>query len=526
MRVLWMSNSPWTPTGYGAQTRYMLPLLQELGYDVASFDFYGLSGGNIVHEGIQHYAGHIDPYGNDAVRGHMVDFKADALITLFDPFVCYPEIYEEIGDRWYPWTPIDSAGLADGMDVLFQARKVITMSTHGEQQLVEAGHHPSRLFYLPHGVNCQLHKNRPEAQRKAIRRELGIPEDAFLVGIVQANKGKRKALAAQIQAFADFRRLNDAYDAHLYVHTEPSTVFDGFDLDRLVEQAGLKGMGVVHRTHTYSYRSGLPEEQMSRLMGSFDVLLQATLGEGFGIPIIEAQANGVPVIVNTGSAMDELVPTTDLILKNPTPVPAHTGGTHFYPNHDEMVRRLEWLYRMKWEDVERLRADCRRHVEHNFDWARLKLRWMAFLHTVEMDQATIIQRPIADLDGFVEKVGGVVVSAHDVDSPDLIEWIEQAPVELVVCPPDRIGDYDFYIVWDENHHDPIDLHRVVQQPYVVIRRGVQPATGKLLAGARCVWFTEFLGEALAHRAHQGTEFETRTGSLDDFWKEPLDQWLT
>jgi glycosyltransferase involved in cell wall biosynthesis len=42
------------------------------------------------------------------------------------------------------------------------------------------------------------------------------------------------------------------------------------------------------------------------LMNSFDVLLNPSMSEGFGVPIIEAQACGVPVITSDHSSMPEL----------------------------------------------------------------------------------------------------------------------------------------------------------------------------------------------------------------------------
>ena len=45
---------------------------------------------------------------------------------------------------------------------------------------------------------------------------------------------------------------------------------------------------------------------MASWHGVLDVLSNCSYGEGFGLPVLQSQACGVPVIVNRFSAMDEL----------------------------------------------------------------------------------------------------------------------------------------------------------------------------------------------------------------------------
>jgi glycosyltransferase involved in cell wall biosynthesis len=52
---------------------------------------------------------------------------------------------------------------------------------------------------------------------------------------------------------------------------------------------------------------GIPAEKMALLYNGFDVLASPSYGEGFGVPILEAQACGVPVIVTDWTAMTELM---------------------------------------------------------------------------------------------------------------------------------------------------------------------------------------------------------------------------
>ena len=59
-------------------------------------------------------------------------------------------------------------------------------------------------------------------------------------------------------------------------------------------------------TDQYRYLLGFDEQHMRATFNAFDVLLSVSRGEGFGIPILEAQACGTPVIVGDWTAMSEL----------------------------------------------------------------------------------------------------------------------------------------------------------------------------------------------------------------------------
>jgi glycosyltransferase involved in cell wall biosynthesis len=52
---------------------------------------------------------------------------------------------------------------------------------------------------------------------------------------------------------------------------------------------------------------GIPKEALAAIYTAMDVLLQPSRGEGFGIPAVEAQACGTPVIVSNATAQPELV---------------------------------------------------------------------------------------------------------------------------------------------------------------------------------------------------------------------------
>jgi len=138
------------------------------------------------------------------------------------------------------------------------------------------------------------------------RETMGLPQDKFIVGMVMANKGfpPRKAWEQQIGAFADFHREHP--DSFLYLHTD-SAARQGVDLKRIMELCGLP-LDAATFCAQLPLKAGMySDEHMAMTFNSFDVLLNATRAEGFGAPIIEAQACGVPVIVTDFTSMPELV---------------------------------------------------------------------------------------------------------------------------------------------------------------------------------------------------------------------------
>jgi FkbM family methyltransferase len=97
---------------------------------------------------------------------------------------------------------------------------------------------------------------------------------------------------------------------------------------------------------------------MVALYNSFDVLMNATRGEGFGIPILEAQACGVPVIVTDFSAMPELcfagwkVGYTDREF-------TYQGSYQVLPSVTDIADALEEAYQMNDEQRAGMRAQAR-----------------------------------------------------------------------------------------------------------------------------------------------------------------------
>ncbi|MBI3980338.1 MAG: glycosyltransferase, partial [Chloroflexi bacterium] len=94
-------------------------------------------------------------------------------------------------------------------------------------------------------------------------------------------------------------------EAILYLHTEPRGHVHGMDVLAAAEALGLQG--AVKTCDPYNYLLSFPRGHMAELYSAMDVLLNPAYGEGFGIPLLEAQACGTPVIATDWTAMSELI---------------------------------------------------------------------------------------------------------------------------------------------------------------------------------------------------------------------------
>ena len=75
LAITWYSNAIWAPTGYGTQTKQVVPRLAAEGHQVAIANNYGLMATQMVFDGIPHYPMGVDGYSNDVVGSIFQDWS-------------------------------------------------------------------------------------------------------------------------------------------------------------------------------------------------------------------------------------------------------------------------------------------------------------------------------------------------------------------------------------------------------------------------------------------------------------------
>lgn len=305
------------------------------------FAFWGLEGGRIPYKGYEVWPGSaFNAYGNDIIKAHIKNSEAEMLVTLMDLFVLTPEIYGQLPVPWVAWVPVDHEEISgDTLTSLKQVTYPVAMSHFGAQQIM-ATEEFEQCGMIYHAVDPEVF--RPMDKYES-RKKLGMDEDIYLIGMVMANKGNRKQIPQQLEAIKLWMDNHQDEKIRVYMHTDASEFLGGWNMADLTKRLGLSGK--VYCADRY-FASTVPaeDETMATMYNCMDVLMNVSAGEGFGIPLIEAQSCGIPVLSGDYTSMPELTQygytvkpsarrLTDLL------------GFQYVPSIEDMVYRLECVYR-------------------------------------------------------------------------------------------------------------------------------------------------------------------------------------
>lgn len=329
MKILWISNAPWAASGYGSQTRQVVPRIAASGIEIECVANDGTRGDRDWNGILVRGSGQ-DRYSRDSLREDFDRSGADWIVSLYDAWVYTEAMRDPFEDLPHvaSWVPVDHFPTPLSLyGWLGNGHTSIAMSQFGAMCLRDtskgfaaAGMPPFPVWYAPHAVDAVY-----APRDRSFRESINVPQDAYLVGIVAANNGTkiydRKGFGEMAHALALFMAARP--DAYVYVHTIKGT-HDGMDLDILFEFKGIPKDRLRWADQYALKKSSVTDEDMASIYSSFDVLLATSRGEGFGIPVIEAQACGVPVIASNWTAQSELV--GDVFTPNDHGTQRHPSG--------------------------------------------------------------------------------------------------------------------------------------------------------------------------------------------------------
>lgn len=204
------------------------------------------------------------------------------VLTVHDlSFLRHPEWFTRSRAAYYRYTVAKSAGLA---------ARVITVSAHAKQDLIELGGIPAeRIDVIHNGVRPVFKPAHIDAQADAIE-QLGLPDNYFVY-------------AGTIEPRKNLPRLIRAWD-----RTAPEHPFDLVIVGREGWKLDAFHAAMVHCKHRARIHrlDHLPEAQMIAVVSAARAFLWPSLFEGFGLPPLEAMACGTPVLTSNTSSLPEV----------------------------------------------------------------------------------------------------------------------------------------------------------------------------------------------------------------------------
>lgn len=344
------------------------------------------------------YESGLDYFGEDVTLKHYESFKADMLVTIKETWV-FNRIFKE-AINFVPFAVVDhspvSAAITSRLEYAF---KIISISRHAQKEL--------RRFnimsdYIPHGVRCDLYK--PLKNKAECRKQFFLDPDAFVVGIVAMNR-VRKMIPRMLRGFKRFLELNPDQKIQmiLFTKTIPRTIPEE------VATFGVADAGVnlipeimeLNLTQTVQWPKweeieeigGLPEWDpqggwdMVNLYNCLDVLLLCSGGEGFGLPLIEAQACGVPVVTTNYAAGPEQVGAGYTVKYDDYVIIVTPGTRYALASIDGMAEALTKVLNA---DRAKLAKKARKFAER-YDWKLIiNDYWKPFLSNCEEELQPLI----------------------------------------------------------------------------------------------------------------------------------------
>ena len=238
--------------------------------------------------------------------------------------------------RFIMLTPVDGVPIHPRwVETMQRADAAMTISQFGVEAFRKAG---VQVELCRPGIDTDVFYPLPDHERVQLRQKLGLSRRHFIVGTMCQNQG-RKSIPLMMRAFFEFAQ--DKPDARYLMDMHMSSPA-GFDIKTLCQQHGWDESKIISRDD--AIRAGVVE--LRDRYNMLDVHMVIAHREGYGLPLSEAMACGVPSMAleycsgpETVHERGYLVPTMDLR------VPGTWGGAEDqFPDMAQFVQQLQRAY--------------------------------------------------------------------------------------------------------------------------------------------------------------------------------------
>ncbi len=397
IRVGILSDCPFVVTGYANQAVRIANILADEGMNVYYFGCNYL--GQPLKPGIK-FEDNMElkftvigqgreGYFKDLLSQYCKQFKLDVLLILLDTFMLFPWLMEldlSPAKVIFLFPSDGGSGMPLGCEQILRfVHQPVAMAKFGQEQVKKM--YGIDTLYIPHAVDIQNYYPLNEKEKLELRRKWNL-EGKFVVGCVARNQG-RKMMDKVIKSFALF--APKCPEAMLLLHTDPADNAQVFPIGYLIQRYGIQNRVLFTGMRFFN---GFTYKQMNEVYNLMDVFLLTTSGEGFGIPLIEAQACSVPVLCTNYTTTYELViePKSGLginlveveEIENPTvhcnenldgTITGSWAVERAIPSSKDACKKLEYIKNNP--EIRKLMGENgRKNAVENYSWDKIGKKWV------------------------------------------------------------------------------------------------------------------------------------------------------
>jgi len=399
MRILWISDSPDTPSGFGNVTRFVCEGLVKRGHSVSIIGWQSKQEQDWNGCKVFPASGAL---GSRSLFPFLVRYRPEIVIALGDvwwlPYFTAPHVRRQMQLTDTPWAlyfPIDGdmqggALPQSWIQMLSEVDIPIAMSEFGRDA---ARHSGIACKYIPHGVDRSFFY--PPSDREQAKAEVDA-HGKFLI-LSDSRNQPRKMLPRLLDVFAKFAVGRP--DALLHLHTDPEDEFTRSGIYSYDVRADLRHLGIESQVRftpgmKLQKGGGVPLSQLAAYYRAADVHLLASSGEGFGLPTLQAAAAGAVPMASDYSASRELVRGHGEPIDVAEWSENEFGIRRALIDIDDAVRKLAMFY----DDRELLAERSNRSAQFalDYDWAKVLDQWDELLRSTargnrRMSRVTVTQ---------------------------------------------------------------------------------------------------------------------------------------
>jgi len=383
MKIAMIGESLGVPSGFGVQSRMIAEGLAKRKHEVVVIGTPSVPLKDPVDNLTEIRCEQINDL--EAVDRILHRIKPDAVICFYYMGMCAH--WSKLSSAppncpMYFWMPWEASSPEHDLDLLLKTipeDHIVHLTKYG-QQLWEGVFQSKNI--IPHGVDLSIFKPRNVSQ-SALRREwaekLRFPlfEDSLIVLNVDRNVWHKRWDAT----FDFIRRLQETESrtvqliAHTRIHEKGEHGHPkGYNLPKLEALYGLTGK--VCYTH-FEWATGLDRQTLAKLYRVADLRISTSMGEGFGVPTIEAMGIGLPQIVNKQTTMPDILGEDCPYMVEPAFTQEQSGHLWQVPDVMAMVDRARYLI----EDPKVVKAERTKHRRRvqKFDSEKVVDAWEELL---------------------------------------------------------------------------------------------------------------------------------------------------